>query len=212
MSPRSLYRWAAVALAVTGLSLAIGVILHPRPPFSGSIATSQWAVSHFFWWLGAMAGIAGVAGLYLRQREEVGILGFAGSGLAVFGLSLIGSSMYFEAFIAPSIAARAPELFDSYPAGGGWEGFLAGVLGSGALFGIGFLLFGISMLRAQRLPRWAIIFSLIGGIPFAVNFLLPHPVAILAAGTFGAGLIGLAVGLWQSVEASLRRQTDVTET
>jgi hypothetical protein len=34
--------------------------------------------------------------------------------------------MYFEAFVAPSWAARAPEIFEPVPAGGGWEGFLAG--------------------------------------------------------------------------------------
>ena len=51
--------------------------------------------------------------------------------------------MYFEAFIAPSVAARAPQLFQTYPAGGGWECFLIGVLASGALFGVGFLLLGL---------------------------------------------------------------------
>jgi hypothetical protein len=65
------------------------------------------------------------------------------------GLVLIASAMYFEAFIAPSVAARTPDVFTDFPAGGGWEGFLVGVLVSGALFGLGFLLFGIRSVVAH---------------------------------------------------------------
>lgn len=111
--------------------------------------------------------------------------------------------------IAPSVAARAPDLFRSYPAGGGWEGFLAGVLASGALFGVGFLLLGVTMLRAGILPSWAIVLAVLGGVPFAVNFLLPRPVAILAATLFCIGLLGLSYGLWTSVERRLPAQTGV---
>ena len=190
MASETLFRWAAAALIVTAVSLALGLILHPLPPFGASIATSRWAISHLFWWVGGLAGMAGLAGLYLRRREEVGVLGFIGSGLAVIGLALIASAMYFEAFIAPSIAGRAPELFESFPAGGGWEGFLAGVVASGTLFGVGFLLFGITMFRARVMPRWVIVVALLGGIPFAVNFLLPRPVAILAVTALGAMPLG----------------------
>lgn len=199
MSAGTLFRWAAVALAVTGVSLAAGLILHPMPPYGASIASSQWAISHVFWWIGGLAGMAGIAGLYLRQREDLGVLGFAGSALAVIGLALIASAMYFEAFIAPSIAAREPQLFESFPAGGGWEGFLAGVLASGALVAAGFLLFGVAMLRAGTMPRSAIIMTILGAVPFAVNFLLPRPVAIVAVTVLAVGLLWLGYILWKSV-------------
>jgi hypothetical protein len=200
MSSQNLFHLAAVALIISGGSLALGLILHPMPPYGASIATSRWAVSHLLWWFGGLTGIVGLTGLYLRQRKEVGVLGFVGSGLAIIALALIASAMYFEAFIAPSLAARAPELFESFPAGGGWEGFLAGVLASGALFGIGFLLFGITMFRVGIVPRWAIVLAVLGGVPFAVNFLLPRPVAILAVTAFGIGLLGLSHGVWKSIE------------
>jgi hypothetical protein len=120
MSSQTLYRWAATALVISGLALAVGMILHPEPPLSTSITSSQWMISHFLWWLGALAGMVGIAGLYLRQRKAVGELGFAGSNLSVLGLVLIASAMYFESFIVPPLASRAPELFQGYPAGGGW--------------------------------------------------------------------------------------------
>jgi len=198
MSTQALFRWAAAALVVTGISLAFGLILHPMPPYSASVATSQWAVSHLFWWIGGLAGMAGVAGLFLSQRQHVGTLGFVGAGLAIIGLALITSAMYFEAFIVPSVASRAPELFESFPAGGGWEGFLAGVLASGALFGVGFLLLGITMFRAGAMPRVPIVLAVLGGVPFGVNFLLPRPVAILAVIAMAGGLLWLGYALWNS--------------
>jgi hypothetical protein len=199
MSAPILFRLAGVSLMVTAVSLAFGLSFHPMPPFSASIATTQWTISHLLWWIGGLMGTTGLAGLYLRQREEVGVLGFIGSSLAIIGLALIASAMYFEAFIAPSVAARAPELFESFPAAGGWRGFLAGVLASGALFGVGFLLFGITMFRARIMPRWAIVLAVVGGIPFAVNFLLPRPIAILAVTVHSIGLMGLGFGLWKNV-------------
>lgn len=203
MSPQALHRWAAVALVVTGISLAVGLLLHPMPPYAASIATSRWAISHVFWWIGGLAGMAGIAGLYLGQREDVGIVGFVGSGLAVIGLALIASAMYFEAFIAPSVASRAPELFESFPAGGGWQGFLAGVLASGALFGVGFLLLGISMFQAGIMPRWAIL-AVLGGVPFAVNFLLPRAIAMLAVTALAVGLLWLGHALWNINQPAVR--------
>jgi hypothetical protein len=47
------------------------------------------------------------------------------------------------------------------------------------------------------MPRWAIVLTVLGGVPFAVNFLLPHVVAIVAASAFGVGLVGLGRGLWK---------------
>lgn len=199
METRILFRLAAAALIVTAASLTLGLLLHPLPPFPDSIATFQWAVSHLFWWLGALAGIVGLTGLYLRHHDCLGVLGFTGFNLGVVGLALIASAMYFEALIAPSVAERAPELFAAFPAGGGWGGFLAGVLASGALFGAGFLLLGIAMYRTRTMPRWAIVLAVLGGVPFAVNFLLPRPIAIAAVVVHGLGLLGLGYALWKDV-------------
>ena len=198
MSSRALYRLAAVALITSGAALAAGLILHPMPPFAASIATAQWTLSHVFWWAGALTGIVGLTGAYLRRREELGVLGFVGIGLVVVGLALLAGALYFEALIAPSLAARAPALFESFPLAGGWEGFLAGVLASGALFGVGLVLLGIALFRAGTTPRWAIVLALLGGPPFAVNFLLPRPVAVAAVAVFGIGLLGIGRALWQS--------------
>lgn len=197
MSTQALYRVAAAALVVSGVTLALGLILHPAPPYAPTVTTARWAASHSLWWIGSFAAMVGLVGLYLRWRGDVGLLGFLGTALAVLGLAVIASAMYFEAFIAPSVAGRAPETFASYPAGGGWEGFLAGVVASGALFGLGFLLLAIQVYRIDAVPRWAVVLAVLGGLPFAVNFLLPRFAAVLAVVVFGVGLLGLGRALWR---------------
>lgn len=47
------------------------------------------------------------------------------------------------------------------------------------------------------MPRWAVVLAVLGGIPFAVNFLIPRPVAFLAVVIQGFGLIGLGYALWK---------------
>ncbi len=200
----TLNRLVAIALVASGVSLALGMALHPTQPLGDQVATSAWALSHLLWWIGGMTGVLGVAGLYLRHRADVGVLGFIGGSFAVLGVALIANAMYFEAFIAPPLAARAPELFEAYPTGGGWGGFLAGVVAAGALFGVGFILLGIAMYRARSMPTWAIVLAVVGGVPFAVNFLLPHLVSILAALVFAVGLAGLGYELWRDSEPTAR--------
>lgn len=200
ITAKILYRLAAIALVVSGLSLALGMALHPTQPLGDHIATTEWVVSHLLWWIGGMTGVLGLAGLYLRQRADVGLLGFIGASSAILGVALIANAMYFEAFIAPSLAAQSLELFDAYPTGGGWGGFLAGVLAAGALFGVGFILLGVAMYRARSMPTWAIALAVLGGVPFAVNFLLPQLVAILAAIVFAIGLAGLGYEFWKTSE------------
>lgn len=202
LTVQALYRLSAAALVVAGVSLAAGELLHPSPPFETSVAITHWAAAHVLWWLGGLAAMLGFAGLYLRHRAAVGRLGFLGSGFVVIGSALIACAMFFEAFIAPTIAVQAPGLFATYPAGGGWEGFLAGVLAAGALIGVGLILFGIAAYRGTAVPRWAIILTVLGGVPFAVNFLLPHLVATLAATAFGVGLAGLGIARWKDSDRS----------
>jgi hypothetical protein len=84
------------------------------------------------------------------------------------------------------------------------------VLAAGGLIGLGLILFGIAMYRSALMPRWAIALTVLGGVPFAVNFLLPHLIAILAATTFGVGLVGLGRGLWQDSERPNARTMERT--
>lgn len=199
MSSRTLFRWAAAAVILSAISMSVGGMLHPAVD-PASITTPRWALAHVLWWIGAVLGLIGLVGLYLRQRREVGTLGFVGAGMAWMGTAVLSGAMFFEGLVEPTVLARAPHVVATFPEGAAWRPFLSAVLASGVLLGLGFMLFGIAMYRAAILPRWAIVLAVVGGIAQGVSFLLPRPIASLGGLAFGLGLIGLGYGLWSSVQ------------
>jgi hypothetical protein len=198
MTTRTLFRWAAAAIMLSGVSMTVGGAIHP-PVDPASITTPRWAVAHTLWWIGTVTGMIGLTGLYLRQHGELGVLGFVGVALAWTGTAVLSGAMFFEAIVVPTLLARAPELIEAFPRGEGWGAFISGVLASGLLLGVGFVLLGIAIVRAAMLPRWAAVLAVVGGVTQGISFLLPRPVAALGGIAFGVGLVGLGYGLWTSV-------------
>jgi hypothetical protein len=195
-SPR-LIRLAAVALVLSAVTTLLGYAVHPAPELA-SLTTSTWAISHLLLWVGALAGIAGVVGLSLRQREATASLGLIGGALAIAGLMALSGAYFYEALIVPVLASEVPALMRAFPGEETWGTYRTAVALSGALLGVGFLLLGIAMYRAAMLPRWAAVLATIGAIGAGVGFLLPRPVALLVFAVLGVGLVGLGYGLWTS--------------
>jgi hypothetical protein len=63
-------------LIVSAVSVTVGRILHPAGDAAG-ITSAQWGWSHLLWLAGLLTGMIGVTALYLRQRAQLGRLGFA---------------------------------------------------------------------------------------------------------------------------------------
>jgi hypothetical protein len=195
MSNQRLIRLAAAALIVAAVSLTFGRILHPADELAGW-TSPLWGPSHVLWLVGLVTGMIGVVGLYLRQRQEVRLLGLVGAGLAWIGMALLSGAMYFEAVIWPDLLVQTPAAIESLGDLSGYGTYLAVFLVSVASFGVGFLIFGIAMLRASLLPRWAIILVIIGAVIGGPQGFLPPLVATLSFVALGVGLVGLGFWLW----------------
>jgi len=129
-----------------------------------------------------------IIGLYMRQAEDFGMFGVFGFVLAVIG-SILNICMLFDmAFVWPSLAVHAPRLID-----------FAGPLFRAPLFSfahnlivylgtIGFLVFGIAMIRARVFPRVSTILFTIGmpltGVILFPPFVLRSIGSLLAAASF----------------------------
>ncbi|MGH8946695.1 MAG: hypothetical protein ACRDVL_11160 [Acidimicrobiia bacterium] len=203
MSDRTLYRWAAAALVVSAITVTAGRILHPSSDAAG-LSSTLWGPSHISWLVGLLTGMIGVTGLYLRQRIEVGRLGFVGAAAAWVGMGLLSGAMYFEAIIEPGLLRLSPDLAESLALLSGEEirSFLVTFFVAVGLFGGGFLLFGIAMYKAAVMPRRAVVLFVAGSVVGGPQGFLPVAVATLAFLTMGVGLAALGVALWSGVEAS----------
>ena len=110
--------------------------------------------------------LVGLVALYVRQAEMFGPLGMTGFLLALLGTTLAAGASWSQVFVVPSLAEAAPSIADE-----GQGSVLAGFLLSFLLFGVGWILFGMAMLRTGLFPRWAVILLIVG----AVISILPLP-------------------------------------
>jgi hypothetical protein len=125
--------------------------------------------------------------VYDREARPAGMLGVIAVGAAIIGTVFMAGDWWYEAFAVPRIAEVAPEVVDTFVGGR----LLAGGLSSFALFGIGWVLFGVASLRARVFPPAISIAILAGG------FLSGVPVD--PAYLYGGVVLGLAIvwlGAW----------------
>lgn len=177
--------------------------IHPADAVA-SLATPQWVVVHVLSFGMAVLAMVGVAGLYLRQVREFGVLGLIAYLMFGFFFVLQSAFNFFEAFIAPLVAVDAPQLavdivglFGRYPAVNDL-GVLAALPQVGAVLYVGgALLFGVSIIRARVLSRGAGILMIAAAVitPIA-GALLPHALERMAAIPMGLGPIWLGLSLW----------------
>ena len=85
---------------------------------------------------------------YDREARPAGMLGVIAVGAAIIGTVFMAGDWWYEAFAVPRIAEVAPEVVDTFVGGR----VLTGGLSSFALFGIGWLLFGVGQPACPRLP------------------------------------------------------------
>jgi hypothetical protein len=126
-----------------------------------------------------------LTGLYLRQADSAGKLGLAGYLVAFLGTLLLAGDWWFESFIAPRLAAVAPEVMT-----GAITGSMA--VGAGATFGLfalGWTLFGIATFRAKVYPRPAAALLMIGGVVGILAGSTPYQIPLaIAVGWIGFSL------------------------
>jgi hypothetical protein len=200
MEARTLFRFTAVVLLVSAVAVTVGRLLHPALDHTG-MTSAAWAPAHWLWLIGLVTGMAGVTGLYLRQRDQLGLLGFIGAATAWAGMALMSGAIYFEAVVQPGLIEAQPALVASFVEYRGMGAYLPVFLASAIAFGLGFLALGIAMFRARTFPRWAIVLMTIGAVIGGPQGLLPPVVAYGAMLALGLGIAGLGYALWTSVES-----------
>jgi hypothetical protein len=135
----------------------------------------------------------GSIGLYTRRSEEVGLVGLFGFILAFSGTVMAVGSFWANTFVLPSLAdalAKEPSgVLDIAPP----RALAAGLGFSYGLVALGWLLFGLSILRYRAYPRAAAAVLTLGA---AITW-LPFP---LTGVLFGVGVSRLGWYLY-SVEA-----------
>lgn len=200
----ALTKGAGAAAAVAG-SIFIAVQFGHPGPGTFTTETAQWVARSLAKSVMATLALAGITGMYLRQRREVGLVGLTGYLLFAFG--------YLTMFVTEAIAATVlPNLVDSEPAfvndvvaaamGISDHGDVGGLQTLFSLTGAGYmlggLLFGIAMFRAAVLPRWASALLAVSTISTVALAFLPVWFSRPFAVPDGIAMIALGLALWRN--------------
>lgn len=189
MTSSNLIRWAGLSVVVGGILFAVGIIIRPADG-PESIATNLWVVAQYLFLGSLIFGVFGTFGLYARQVKEAGLLGLVGFLMLIVARLLFTGLTFFETFIIPVLATEAPQFIGGLFAGE-YEFPVVGVAGLAEI--IGGLLFGIAIIRAGILPRWAAILFIIGIVP---GRFAPEVVVRISSVVLGIGLAWLGYALW----------------
>jgi hypothetical protein len=202
-----LLRWCGMALIAGGVLMVVATLLHPSRETATTIIASETGLiaAHVAYTLAWLLVLLGLPGLYAAQRGGMGRLGVAGFLVAFSGTYLIAVTGNFG-FLAPVLAKQSPAVLDSinqYPPVVIINGLAA------ILFMIGYILFGIAMIRTGTLPRWAGVLVAVGAPAHLLGFGIAQlvstaawPIAILGSVSLGAGLAWPGYRLWRTPAAS----------
>ncbi len=183
MSSSEQIRWTGLAAILAGLMFLVSDLIDLAissdgfgPKNLGEEASR--AVSASQSGLTLLAGLlllVGLAGLYVRQLEDGGLLGMVGFLVAFCGTVMAVGAFWANAFVAPSLAQEELRLLDAAPP----RALAAGFTLSYGSVALGWLLFGLATLRTGLYPRSASVLLMIGaaltwlplplsGVPFSV--------------------------------------------
>jgi len=189
-----LLRWCGLALVAAGVLMVVATLLHPSRETATTIVAGEprLVAAHVAYTLAWLLVLFGLPGLYAAQRGGMGRLGLVGFLTAFAGTYLIAVTGNFG-FLAPVLAKQSPAVLDSI------NQYLPVVIINGLaaiLFMIGYILFGIAMIRTATLPRWSGVLVAVGAPAHLLGFGIAQLVstgawliAILGSASLGAGLV-----------------------
>lgn len=207
MTTSTLFRLAGLAALIAGLSFAIVGVFHPAN-VAESVTTSAWVIVHIFALALSFFGFFGLTGLYARQVEESGWLGFIGYLMLTLWLAIVLGFTFVEVFILPPMATASPALVEGFvgmftgAASTIDLGLLPTIWGiSGVLYLVGAIVFGIATFRAGVFPKWAGALLAVGGLAGPTAILFPPSLTGFVAIPVGIAIAWLGWALWSEKRA-----------
>jgi hypothetical protein len=198
----TLIRWSGLAAIAAGVIFAGIQPIHPADVVA-SVTTNLWTIIIGLKFAMCLFFPVGITGIYARQADKAGWLGFAGFALLSVSWWLQTGFVFVELFVLPVVATGLPGFVESalgvangHPGAMDIGAFVPAYGVLGLCYLLGGVLFGIATVRAAVLPRWPAILLAFAAIITPAAALLPHALQRYAAIPMGIALIWLGYSLW----------------
>ncbi len=207
MAIRNLVRVGAWAMLVGGFVLIAHTLIHPDDTVAGGLTSPLFPASHILGAVAYLLLVVGLVGVYILQGDANGKLGLVAFLVALTGTVLTTGLVLDEAFFLTDLAIRVPEvktLSDSFQQ---FTGALAAyplVLLTGLLlYALGYILVGITIWRANVLPRWIGIALVVGVVLSFGSFVGSYLAHQVGGVLFGIGIAWLGYAMLISKRAAM---------
>src|SRR3954452_15711612 len=195
---------AAGLCAAAAGAIFIGVQINHPPADVAHIVTTNVLIRVSAKALMCVLALVGFTGMFLRCRDRLGALGFAGFSLLTVGFLAVFAEQCIVGYVLPTIARSNPgyvqDVLDA-AVGRSPRGDIGHLqellLLAGIGYGFGGLMFGIALFRARVLARWACALLAYGTVSALALAALPESFNRPFAVPVGVALIGLGVSLWR---------------
>ncbi len=163
-----LVNWSRYASILGGLLFGVAIVLHPlRDGVSVFNSGAAYGAIHYLGVYGLMFQLLGLVGLYIREAEALGNRGQLSFIVVFFGQVLWAVGLAMDGAVNPLLARFAPETVHAGADAYGNQ-LIIGLPALG-LFFLGYILFGVSLLRAKVQPRLGSLLITIGGPLYIVG-------------------------------------------
>jgi hypothetical protein len=182
--PKAFLRISGFASILSGIFI-MGLLFHPKSeePIFGT--NTFWIPSHGAVWLGLTLALLGWIGVYIVQASKAGKFGAAAFTITMLGTGIVSWIFSSDVLFVPTIAKEMPSLFQEIFSGSHVFIGVASVL----IWILGYVLFGISIIRANVFPKWSGILLIIGSLIIPLSYAIGLPVRVIGV---GAVLMGIA--------------------
>jgi hypothetical protein len=194
MSKNNMIRWSGIFLIMAGVCIALGTIIHPSKETPQIILAEETRLIAGHWLLTFYCAflMLGLPGVYASRSQQLGRLGLVGFLFLFFGTLFYAVSSDYG-FNAPVLARLAPQTLDAinaYPSVVIMDGLFV------LLLFVGFILFGIAIMRSHVFPRGSGLLIAAGWSLFMICAPLAlfvfEPLWILAV--LGTAILGSGLG------------------
>jgi len=175
MSSSTIIRLGELAAVVAGVLLVIAELMYLIVGFEGSaesFTNASGFIQNVLFLLGGVLLAGGLVSLYAGRSG--GALGSVAFLVAFVGTVLVAGVSWGTTFIVPALAREVPELVEAGPPGL----VMFGEVLSFGLFSLGWLLFGVAVLRTRTYPRAAAVLLMVG----SVLAFFPFPFTVIPFG------------------------------
>lgn len=189
----SFNRMSGATGLVAGVLVLLGFLIHPLGEGPEFVTSVTWVPAHALILLGFALSLLGLVGVHMYQSQKAGPLGTVGFLVLFVGIALFLGIPFYAVIGEPVLAAEAPEALEAVEVSA--LGLFLGII---LLIVIGGVMFGVSVLRAGMLPRYAGALLAVSVVLLLVSVLaaLPALVTNISGALAGISIAWLSYGLW----------------